>query len=61
MYLSPGEEVKVVCVCEGESLDRAVMLVSVQFTEGVQLPQSDGAISQSHEDGLPTGMQGDAL
>ena len=36
------------------------MLVSVQLIESVQLPQADAAISQSHEDGLPTRMEGDA-
>lgn len=36
------------------------MLVSVQLTQGVQLPQADVAIRQSHEDGLPTGVQRDA-
>lgn len=36
------------------------MFVSVQLTESVQLPQADAAVSQSHEDGLPTGMEGDA-
>ena len=37
------------------------MLVAVHHPQEVQLPQADGAISNSHQNGLLAGVQADAL
>ena len=60
-HLTAREEEEVISVRECEALDRSLMLIAVHLPQGVQLPQTDGAISNSHQNGLLAGVQADAL